>query len=268
MLLPRPSAVRAPCSPRRLPQGPQGGGRQPEVVRHSAARRRIRGHWPRGTTPIRRWTRAAAPAGCAVSPIASTTYGGVSGRPLIWMARPVLRMPPSAVSRWSLIAIASAPAFHRPSTSSGEVLVADLVVGVGARAALATLMRTPGPRTGTKPVRTSSRRSRAAGRRTARPACRWCPRRRSAASVRVRISLCRSATSARPDSIWRIRVARPSSWTSASREVWTATMVASAPKAATATAVLPEPRPGGADLAVGGRAAARRGRSPRRASVR
>ena len=60
-----------------------------------------------------------------VSPMASTVYGGASGRPLTWIAGPLLRMAVSAVSRWPLIAIASAPAAPQPVDEQGQVLVAD-----------------------------------------------------------------------------------------------------------------------------------------------
>ena len=113
-------------------------------VRHSARRRRTRSWSTRLRT---RWPcvdSSRSACSVAVSPMAGTVYGGVSGRLLTWMADAELRMrergEPLAVDRDRLGA-----RLHRPSTSSGEVLVAHLPGDVAAGAS-STVIRTPWPR--------------------------------------------------------------------------------------------------------------------------
>ena len=91
-----------------------------------------------------------------MSPIATTTYGGDTGRRFTSIAAPLLPIAASAVSRCPLIAIASAPASHSALTSSSRSSsLTRRRVGV---AALVTVIRTPSPVTATNPVRTCWRR--------------------------------------------------------------------------------------------------------------
>ena len=79
------------------------------------------------------------------SPIASTTYGGESGREFTLMAWLLLRIALSTVNRLPLMAMASAPAPHSPSTrsarSSSRTRSSGRPLGESA-----TVTRMPGPR--------------------------------------------------------------------------------------------------------------------------
>jgi hypothetical protein len=153
------------------------------------------------------------------------------------MAGPLLRIADSAVRRCPLIEIASAPALHRPSTSSARSSSRTAWVG-SPLGASSTVARTPGPDTGTKPVLVSSRRIRATvlcaellawPSRSWRPTLRW---RSSTISSWSRDTLARSAV------ICRTRVVRLASLTVALREVCTAAIVTRRPKTAITTAAV------------------------------
>ena len=119
----------------------------------------------------RRRTRPAARPGRRSR---STTYGGESGRKSTRMASPAERIADSAVSRWPLMLIASAPAAQSPLTTSlqvavehpalgGGVLVARVDVGRGRRAGR-VVDRDPQPGAADRPARPRPARAAGAGR--------------------------------------------------------------------------------------------------------
>ena len=176
-------------------------------------------------------------------PITRIVYGGTSGVMPMWIAGPTLRKAVRLVSRLSLTEIASAPAFHRPSTSVARSESRTCWVASPSGAS-STVIRTPGPVTAENPVRTSSRSIRAAS------AC-WsadCPEsvdRRSVVEARSRSSRsCRLATVARRAWTCSIRLSLLALASGALRDVCTAARATSKPNTDITTAATWRGRPG------------------------